>query len=92
MDTKAAYQKKMEAQLEEWNAKIDELKARAKKAEAERQADAYRKIDHLEAKRNELQAQMKELEEAGEGAWEGLKDGINRAAEKVKEAFDHIGS
>jgi hypothetical protein len=37
MGAKKAYQDKMEAQLKEWRAKIDVLKAKADKAEADKQ-------------------------------------------------------
>jgi hypothetical protein len=35
MESKKAYQEKMEAQLKEWSARIDLLKAKADKAKAE---------------------------------------------------------
>jgi hypothetical protein len=90
MDTKAAYQKKMQAQLDEWNAKIDELQARADKKAAEGEIEVYRHLDHLKAKRDEVVAKMKGMESAGEGSWESLKASVSDAAEKFKVKLDDL--
>jgi hypothetical protein len=47
MGMKEAYQKKLQAQLDEWNAEIEQLKAKADKAEAESQLEYYKKIEEL---------------------------------------------
>jgi uncharacterized coiled-coil DUF342 family protein len=90
MDTKAAYQKKMQAQLDEWNAKIAALQARADKKAAEGEIEVYRNLDHLKAKRDEMTAKLKELEAAGEGSWESLKTSVAAAAEKFKTKLDDL--
>ena len=45
MDKRKAYIEKLEAQLEEWDAKIDLLKAKSKKAKAEAKIEYYNKIE-----------------------------------------------
>ena len=39
MNMKEAYEKKLEAQMEEWSLEIDKLKAKADKAEADSQLE-----------------------------------------------------
>ena len=51
MGRKEAYQEKIEAQLKEWSAKINELKAKAEKAAAEKKTELHKMIDNLRAKK-----------------------------------------
>ncbi len=90
MNARDEYQKKMEAQLREWNAKLDQLQARADRKAAEGKIEVYRQIDHLKGKRDELAAKVKELADAGEGSWEGLKATISETAEKFKYTLDDL--
>ncbi|MFN2368127.1 MAG: hypothetical protein ABR605_04160, partial [Desulfurivibrionaceae bacterium] len=50
MTEKEAYQKKRSAQLREWQAKIEGLKAKADKAAAEQQIKFYKEIESLRKK------------------------------------------
>jgi len=95
MSEKKAYQDKMEAQLREWQAKIDVLKAKADKAEAEQRAKYYERIEKLRAKKKAADAKFAELRQAGEGAWEDIKAGMEKAwddlklsVEKAKKKFE----
>jgi uncharacterized coiled-coil DUF342 family protein len=85
MSTKQAYEKKLQAKLDEWNAEIDKLKAKANSAEADAQLEYNRQIDELRTKQNEAQKKLDELKEASEDAWKDLKAGIENA-------WDSLGS
>jgi len=80
---KEAYEKKIEAQLKEWNADIDKLQARADSAEADAQLEYYQQIDDLRAKQEEAQTKLDELKEASDDAWEDLKAGVNSARDSL---------
>ena len=54
MGMKEAYEKKLQAQLDEWGAEIDKLKAKADKAEADAQLDYYKEIEELRTKLHHL--------------------------------------
>ena len=94
MDMKQAYEEKLEAQLREWQAKIDQLKARADRAEAEKKIDYQQEIDSLQARQQALQEKLEELRGAGEDAWEEVKAGAELAwrdlEQAVNRAFDHF--
>lgn len=45
MSKKKAYQQKIEAQLEEWKAEIDTMKAKAKKAGVDVQSWYYKQLE-----------------------------------------------
>jgi len=79
MDMKKAYEQKLAAQLDEWGSEIDNLKAKADKAEADAQIEYYKQIAELRAKHESIQKKLKEFKEAGEGAWKDLKTGIDLA-------------
>lgn len=86
MGMKEAYQKKRQAQLDEWSAEIAKLKARADKAQAESQIQYYKQIEELRKRQQEAQAKLDELRQAGEDAWEDLQAGIESAWNSLGEA------
>ncbi len=87
---KEVYQKKMEAQLNELNAKINELKATGEKAVEKIRAELNEKIEALRPKQETAQKKLKELKKASGEAWEDLKAGMEKAWEELKGAWDLI--
>jgi hypothetical protein len=79
MIAKDAYREKMAAQIEEQEAKLAQLKARAKQAVADGKIAAGQEIEAAEAKLAAARARLKELSEAGDDAWETFKDGCDEA-------------
>lgn len=86
-DKRKAYEEKLDAQLEEWNAQIALLKARADKAKAEAKIEYYKTIEVLQHKQDEARTKLHELKTAGDEAWEDLKTGAEKAWAEVKAAF-----
>ena len=86
-DKRKAYEEKFDAQLQEWNAQIALLKAKADKAKAEAKIEYYKTIESLQHKRDTARAKLEELRSAGDGAWEDLKTGAEKAWAEVKTAF-----
>lgn len=78
MPTKEAYKKKLEAQLDEWDAKIDVLKAKANKADASARVEYQETIEDLKKKRAVAKDKLQELREASSEAWEDLKEGLEQ--------------
>jgi len=79
MSKKDAYRKKLEAQLDEWNAKIDVLKAKANKAEASAKVEYHETIEDLQKKRSNAKDKLQTLRNASEDAWEDLKGGLEQS-------------
>ena len=86
-DSRKAYEERIDAQLEEWNAQIALLKARADKAKAEAKIEYYKTIEALQHRQDEAEAKLHELKTAGDEAWEDLKTGAEKAWAEVKTAF-----
>jgi len=87
MSNREAYEQKLQAKLDERQAEIDKLKARAKGAEADARIEHQKEIDDLEAQRDEARQKLAELREAGDDAWEDVKDGAERAWNSLSESF-----
>lgn len=86
-EKRKAYEEKLDAQLDEWNAQIALLKARAGKAKAEAKIEYYKTIDALQHRQDEARTKLHELKTAGDEAWEDLKTGAEKAWDEVKSAF-----
>jgi uncharacterized coiled-coil DUF342 family protein len=87
-----AFVKKMKAKLDEWNADIAELEAKAKQKEAEARGDVEKRIEELKAKRKTVEDDLDQLRSSGEDAWEDLKTGIDSAASALGEALQSARS
>ena len=91
-DKRKAYEEKLDAQLQEWNAQIALFKARADKAKAEAKIEYYKTIEALQHKQDEARANLHGLKTAGDEAWEDLKTGVEKAWAEVKAAFHSAAS
>lgn len=89
------YRQKAEAQLAEWQAEIDKLKAKASEADADARLEVRERIDALQEQVEEGRSRLEELAESGEDAWESFKGGVESAWESLKKGFrdaqDEIG-
>ena len=90
MTEKEAYQKKRRAQLREWQAKIEGLKARADKTAAEQQIKFYKEIESLRKKQEYARKKLDELESAGEETWKEIREKVETARNDLKTAMDQI--
>lgn len=87
MSDKELYQQKLRAQLDEWTAEVDKLKAKASAASADAQLEMTKHIGALEGKLEQGRAKLAELGEAGEDAWESAKEGVDSSWGALKSAF-----
>jgi uncharacterized coiled-coil DUF342 family protein len=87
MPDKDAYVQKLHAKLEEWNAEIDKLKAKADQAEADSRVEYQKQIESLQQKRKDVESKIEEIAEAGEGALEELKSGVQGAWDSMEKAL-----
>lgn len=86
MITRDEFVRKMHARLDQWNADIDALKAKADSAEADARAEYHKQLETLRTRRDDARSKLHELEAAGENAWEDLKAGVEMAWDAVSEA------
>ena len=87
MNEKELYQQKKQAQLDEWKAEVDKLKAQASGASADAQLELNKQIEALEGKIEEGKTKLAEIADASEDAWESIKEGVESAWDSIKSAF-----
>jgi len=86
-EKRKAYEEKLDAQLDEWNAQIALLKAKAGKVKAEAKIEYDKTIDALQHRQNEAVRKLHELKTAGDEAWEDIKTGAEKVWDEVKSTF-----
>lgn len=86
MSTKDEFVREMHSKLDQWNAEIDVLAAKARVAEAQARADYQRQLDELRNERDKARQKLEALEASSEGAWQDLKDGVEKAWDSVSQA------
>jgi hypothetical protein len=78
---------KMEAELRQWGAKLDELVAKVEKAGADVKIEQRKRLDDLKAKYQVAQAKVCEVKAAGSEKWATLKTGVESAWKDLEAAF-----
>jgi len=92
MSSRDEYIRRMQAKLEEWNAEIDMLTAKAGEVTAEVKNEYNEQIESLKAKQAAARQKIEELQQAGESAWGDLKSGVELAWDAIGEAIDSAKS
>ena len=87
MEEKELYVQKMKAQLDQWKAEIDRLKAKASGASADAQLKMNQHIEVLESKVEDGKAKFSALTETTGEAWQDMKAGVDTAWSALKSAF-----
>ncbi len=90
MNLKEAYKKKAEAELELSQARLVELRAKSKNFSAEAHLNYAKSLDDFEHGITTAKGKLKELGEAGEDAWEKLKDGVESALRSSSKTLKEI--
>jgi hypothetical protein len=91
LENRKAYESKLEAQLAQWEADIDVLKAKAKRQSVDAMVGYDKTIDALQRKHDEARNHLLKLKEAGADTWESMKAGAEQAWLELK-AMVHSSS
>ena len=92
MATKEAYRKKFEAQLKEWDAKLDTLTAKAQKASADARIKYENELENLKTKRAAVHKALEELGRRSENAWGDVKDGAEKTWDEMSKALEKVAA
>lgn len=92
MSSRDEYVRKMQAKLEEWNADIDKLAAKADAVSGELKIEYAEQIAALKVKQAAARQKMEEVQKSGESAWEDLKSGAELAWSAIAESIDSAKS
>jgi hypothetical protein len=90
MKQKQAHVGRIESQLKQWGAKLDELAAKAGEAGTEIKADYRQHLVELKAKHAVVQAKLAALKTASAAEWESFKAGVDSAGNELEAAFARV--
>ncbi len=88
METREIYKQKYQAQIHEWAAKLDVVKARAEKMSAQSKLDAKPRLDAMHEKLEAAKAKMHDIGAASDEKWEEVKTSIDHAWTDTKGAVE----
>ena len=87
MSVREAYQDKLQAQLDEWSADTNKLKAEAHKAKADAQLEYYKEIEVLRARKVAASAKLGELKAASDDVYKDLIASMDNMRESIDRAM-----
>ena len=87
MRSRDEWVEKAKGKLDEWNAELDRLEAKARTAKRERQAQYEQLVSRLKEYRNRAREELDEVQEAGDDAWDDLKEGAQNSWTALVEGF-----
>jgi predicted nuclease with TOPRIM domain len=82
------YKAEMRKTLEEWDAKIHDLRTRAEKLPSEKREEMMREIEAIVEKKQAIEERMEKAEQSGIDNWEELRDGLQHAAKDLQSSLD----
>jgi len=88
METRELYKQKYEAQLHEWSARLDVMKAQTEKLSAQAKLDAKPHLDAVHSKFNIAKAKLNEIATAADDKWHGVVTDVDHAWKEFKAAAD----
>ncbi len=88
--SKDAYRQKAEARIEEYQAKLQQARARAKGASADAKIEAERHIAELEGAIEAGRERLSKLGDAAEEAWQDLARSLDAAWEEVSDGIKKV--
>lgn len=92
METQDTYVKLLQTKLVELDAEMQKLKTRAKAEKADAEAWFKEYVSKYDADKQKLEEKLEHLRRAESGAWEDLKEGVNRVYEELKAAYTKASS
>ncbi|MFA7279318.1 MAG: hypothetical protein WC100_04435 [Sterolibacterium sp.] len=87
MEMQEAYQKKMSAQLKEWNAQIALLDAKLENMSADLRVERTKHLHALRARQSAVAEKMLELGKASGEAWEQIKQTTDKVWDDLKKGL-----
>jgi DNA anti-recombination protein RmuC len=85
------FEKASEKKLEEFRARLDELRSTAEARGNEFAKQHQEELDQLEKQIRNTQARLDELKKSSKDAWGHLREGFDKAAKDMDDALDKAG-
>ncbi len=92
MSNREEYMEKLKTKLDEWDADIDKLEAKARDAQTDAQEQYQKQIAQMREMRNEAMARYGEMQNAATDAWDAMAKGTEKAWSTWYAAFEEARS
>jgi multidrug resistance efflux pump len=92
MDTENADVGKMEAELRQWSARLDNLLAMTDLVGTGTRIDYRQRLDDAREKYDAAEAKLAELKAAGSSKWEVFQGGVETAWSELARAFTRLAN
>ena len=86
MQKRDVYLEKINAQIEQYNAKLAGMRGKASEIHADMKLEYLNQVEKLESKRDGLKEKYEQLRESSESSWEDMKEGTENAWNELKES------
>lgn len=87
MDTRDAFVAKLKAQLDEWNAELDQMEARSRKVQADQLVAYHEHIAVIRRHCDDAQQRIAQIQQATGNAWEEMTQGAEEAWARIGQGF-----
>lgn len=87
MEKRNVYIQKFEENLNEYNEKLAEMRAKVAEAQFDMKAEYLSKIENLEKKRDHFVVEYEQLKESGGMAWDNVKAGTEKAWKELEDGI-----
>ncbi len=92
LQEKQEYQKRIESQLADLSQRIDELKEKAKTAKQDAVVKLQAQMEALKKQKEVAEQKLSELRSSTSNAWGEVKDGVDKAMDNLKKAYENARS
>lgn len=87
---KEEYEKQMGAKLDEFEGRIEDLRAKAEAETAEAKTELKEALEELNRKQEAAEKELDKLEAAAIEGWEKMKEGTDSAIEELEKAYERV--
>lgn len=84
------YQEEIRTQLDEFDNRLEELKAKAESAREEAKVKLNNQSETLEQKREKAAQRLEKLTSSRDEAWAELKDGMDKAMADLQQSYERV--
>jgi hypothetical protein len=88
METRNAYKEKYEAQLKEWGARVDVIKAQAQKLNAQVKIDVASHVDRVHERYAAAKVSLEDIARATDDKWNDARSGADRVWHDLEHAVE----
>ena len=86
------YRQRVQAKLEDFDKKLDEMRAKTEKMKKEARAEMEQQMTELRKKREEAAKELEKMQSESGKAWEDIKTGLDSALDEMDKAYQQAAS